>query len=43
MARTIEQVSFPEKLPRRTRVAAYARVSSGKDVGAGDQITDLLP
>ena len=31
MARTIEQVSFPEKLPQRIRVAAYARVSSGKD------------
>lgn len=31
MARTIEQVSFPKKLPQRTRVAAYARVSSGKD------------
>ena len=27
----IEQVSFPEQAPRLKRVAAYARVSSGKD------------
>lgn len=31
MARTIEQVPFPEQAPRPKRVAAYARVSSGKD------------
>lgn len=31
MARTIEQVLFPDTAPKLTRVAAYARVSSGKD------------
>ena len=29
--RKIEQVSFPEQAPKLLRVAAYARVSSGKD------------
>ena len=31
MIRKIEQVHFPEVLPKKKRVAAYARVSSGKD------------
>ncbi len=31
MARKIEQVHFPEVLPKKKRVAAYARVSTGKD------------
>lgn len=31
MNRTIKQVEFPAEAPRPTRVAAYARVSSGKD------------
>lgn len=31
MARTIEQVSFQATVPKLLRVAAYARVSSGKD------------
>lgn len=31
MNRTIKQVEFPTVAPRPTRVAAYARVSSGKD------------
>lgn len=31
MAKTIEQVPFPEQAPRLKRVAVYARVSSGKD------------
>ena len=29
--RIMKQVRFPEKIPTRLRVAAYARVSSGKD------------
>ena len=31
MERVVEQVVFPEKFPRMQNVAAYARVSSGKD------------
>lgn len=31
MNRIIKQVDFPAEAPRLTRVAAYARVSSGKD------------
>ena len=31
MERTIRQVEFPVEAPTLTRVAAYARVSSGKD------------
>ena len=31
MNRVIKQVDFPAEAPKRTRVAAYARVSSGKD------------
>lgn len=31
MTRKIEQVRFAEKVPRKKRVAAYARVSCGKD------------
>ena len=32
MEKVIEQVQFSPRLPRLTRVAAYARVSSGKDM-----------
>lgn len=31
MKRIITQVEFPAEAPKLTRVAAYARVSSGKD------------
>jgi predicted site-specific integrase-resolvase len=31
MIRRIEQVRFTEVAPKKKRVAAYARVSSGKD------------
>ena len=31
MTRKIEQVRFAESAPKKKRVAAYARVSSGKD------------
>lgn len=31
MARTVQKVKFPPTAPKRKRVAAYARVSSGKD------------
>ena len=31
MKRIIKQVEFPAEAPKLTRVAAYARVSSGKD------------
>ena len=31
MGRTIQKVKFPPAPPKRKRVAAYARVSSGKD------------
>ena len=31
MPKTVKKVAYPPQLPRRKRVAAYARVSSGKD------------
>ena len=31
MPKTVKKVAFPPQLPRKKRVAAYARVSSGKD------------
>ncbi len=31
MPRTVEQIQFPPQIPKTLRVAAYARVSSGKD------------
>ena len=31
MPRTVEQIQFAPRMPQPLRVAAYARVSSGKD------------
>ena len=31
MPRTVEQIQFAPRMPKTLRVAAYARVSSGKD------------
>ena len=31
MSRTVEQIQFTPRMPKPLRVAAYARVSSGKD------------
>lgn len=31
MSRTVEQIQFAPQMPKALRVAAYARVSSGKD------------
>ena len=31
MSRTVEQIQFAPRMPKPIRVAAYARVSSGKD------------
>ena len=31
MSRTVEQIQFAPRMPKPLRVAAYARVSSGKD------------
>ena len=31
MPRTVTQIQFPTPMPKARRVAAYARVSSGKD------------
>ena len=31
MPRTVEQIQFAPRMPKPLRVAAYARVSSGKD------------
>lgn len=31
MPKTVTKVAYPQRLQRRKRVAAYARVSSGKD------------
>ena len=42
MERTIRQVEFPVEAPTLTRVAAYARVSSGKDAMLHQMVADAL-